>query len=109
MCACLLLLIGSAFPRTAIVLLELFTDFNDQAFDSFWEGFIGFLLLPYTTLAFVLFENWQDPINGFGWAFVVLGFLVDIASYVNTYRRRTVIVRTVPGGGGGWTQPPIDV
>jgi hypothetical protein len=102
MCACLLLLVGAAFPRTAIVLLELFTDFNDRAFDSFWEGLIGFLLLPYTTLAYVLFENWQEPINGFGWAFVVLGFVVDIGNYVNTYRRRSVIVTSTTGSGQSW-------
>ena len=69
------------FPRTALVLLELFTNWNDKAFDSFWVGFIGFLFLPYTTLAFVLMDNLLDPINGFGWFVVVLGFLADVASY----------------------------
>ena len=70
MCGCFLIFVGAMFPRTALVLLELFTDFNDKAFDSFWVGFIGFLFLPYTTLAFVLMDNLLDPINGFGW-FVV--------------------------------------
>ncbi len=87
MCGCLVLLVGAAFPRLAIVLLELFSDYNDRAFDSFWEGFIGFLLLPYTALAFVLMDNWQDGINGFGWFIVVLGFLADLSSYAGTGRR----------------------
>ena len=94
MCGCFLILLGAVFPRTAIVLLELFTDFNDQAFDSFWEGFVGFLFLPYTTLAFVLMENWQDPINGFGWFFVAAGFFMDLSSYASGYRKRTVYVET---------------
>jgi hypothetical protein len=93
MCGCLLLFIGAAFPRTAIVLLELFTDFNDRAFENFWEGFVGFMLLPYTTLAFVLMENWQDPINGFGWFIVAFGFIADMASYFGTYDRRSDIRR----------------
>ncbi|MET0663593.1 MAG: hypothetical protein ABWZ42_10725 [Ilumatobacteraceae bacterium] len=81
MCGCFVIFIGAMFPRVALVLLELFTDFNDQAFDSFWVGFIGFLFLPYTTLAFVLMDNLIDPINGFGWFVVVLGFLADVSSY----------------------------
>ena len=56
MCGCFLILVGAMFPRTALVLLELFTNWNDRAFDSFWVGFIGFLFLPYTTLTFVLMD-----------------------------------------------------
>jgi hypothetical protein len=88
MCGCFLILVGALFPRTAIVLLELFTDFNDKAFDSFWVGFIGFLFLPYTTLAFVLMDNLLDPINGFGWFVVALAFLADVASYGGVAQNR---------------------
>jgi hypothetical protein len=91
-CGCFVLLLGAAFPRAAIVLLEIFSDYNDRAFDSFWEGLLGFVLLPYTTLAYILMQNWQDPINGFGWFFVILGFFVDLGSYAGSYRKRTVIV-----------------
>ena len=87
MCGSLVLLVGGAIPRLAIVLLEMFTDYNDRAFDSFWEGFIGFLLLPYTALTFVLMDNWQEGINGFGWSIVILGFLADLSSYASTGRR----------------------
>jgi len=88
MCGCFLILVGAMFPRTALVLLELFTNWNDKAFDSFWVGFIGFLFLPYTTLAFVLMDNLLDPINGFGWFVVVLGFLADVASYGGAAQNR---------------------
>jgi hypothetical protein len=88
MCGCFLILVGAMFPRTALVLLELFTNWNDKAFDSFWVGFIGFLFLPYTTLAFVLMDNLLDPINGFGWFVVVLGFLADVASYGGVAQNR---------------------
>jgi hypothetical protein len=92
MCGCLVIFIGAAFPRVALFLLELFSDYNETAFDSFWEGFIGFLFLPYTTLFYVLMENWQDPINAFGWFFVVLGFFLDISSYIGSARSRTYTV-----------------
>jgi len=80
-------LFGAVFPRFTIVILELFTDLNDRAFDSFWIGFVGFLFLPYTTLAYVLMDYWGDPINGFGWVIVVFAFLVDLGSYFGTARR----------------------
>jgi len=89
MCGCLVLFVGSAFPRLAIVLLELFTDYNDRAFEGFWVGFFGFLFLPYTTLFFILMENWQDGINGFGWFVVVFGFFLDIGNYVGAASRRS--------------------
>ncbi len=88
MCGCLVIFFGAFFPRAAIVFLELFTDFNDRAFDSFWVGFTGFLFLPYTTLAFVLMDNWIDPINGFGWFVVALGFIADVSSYAGSAQSR---------------------
>lgn len=92
MCGCLVLFVGAAFPRVALVLLELFSDYNDRAFDSFWEGLVGFLLLPYTALFFVLMDNWQDGINGFGWFIVALGFLLDLGSYFGGASRRNTVV-----------------
>ncbi len=92
MCGCLVLLIGATFPRLAIVLLELFSGFNDRAFTSFWTGFAGFILLPYTTLFYVLMENWQDPIDGFGWFVVALGFVFDLSHYAGSARNRGELV-----------------
>jgi hypothetical protein len=88
MCGCLIVLIGSAFPRLTLALLEVFTRYNERAFDSFIVGLVGFLFLPYTTLAFVVMENWLDPITGFGWFVVALGFVVDLSSYVGGASRR---------------------
>ena len=56
------------------------------AFQSFWAGFIGFLLLPWTALAYaVCFApgSLTTPrgVNGIGWAVVVLGLLADLSSY----------------------------
>jgi len=90
MCGCFVILIGAVFPRLTLILLELFTDLNDRAFDSFWIGFAGFLFLPYTALAYVLMDYWGDPINGFGWAIVVFAFIVDLGSYFGTARRENI-------------------
>ena len=88
MCGCLVILIGAVFPRTAVVLLELFTDWNDTAFHRSPIGSGGWLLLPYTTLAFVLMDQWGDPIGGFGWVIVAFAFLVDLGSWFGTGSQR---------------------
>lgn len=88
MCGCLALFIGSAAPRLAVFLLWVFTDYTTRAFESFWVGFAGMLLLPYTTLFYVLMESWQDPVDGFGWFVVALGFLLDLGAYFGGFNRR---------------------
>lgn len=88
MCGCLVLLLGSVAPRFALFLLWIFSDYLTRAFESFWVGFAGFVFLPYTTLLYALMDNWQDGINGFGWAFVILGLVLDIGAYTGGYGRR---------------------
>ena len=51
---CLLALVAWISPRFALALVYLFTDRLTVAFSSGWEGIIGFLLLPYTTLFYAL-------------------------------------------------------
>lgn len=69
-------------PRLAIVILLIFTDRLTVAFESFWFGLLGFLLLPFTTVFFALAYSPADGgVTGIGWAFVVLGLLLDLASY----------------------------
>ena len=84
MCGCLVLFVGALFPRFALVLVELFSDWNEEAFDSFWIGFTGWLFLPYTTLSYSAMNAWGDPINGFGWIVVAFGFVADLSSWFGT-------------------------
>ncbi len=88
MCGCLVLLIGAVFPRFALVLLELFSNWNDRAFDSFWIGFAGWLFLPFTTVAYSAMNAWGDPINGFGWVIVAFGLIADVSSWFSSSMRR---------------------
>ncbi len=94
MCGCLVLFVGAAFPRFALVLVEMFTDWNDRAFDSFWIGFAGWLFLPYTTVAYSVMNAWGDPINAFGWVFVVFGFIADLASWFGAGARGNRAINT---------------
>jgi len=92
MCGCFVLLLGAFAPRLALVLMALFNDEITRAFDGSWiVPFIGWLLLPYTTLVYVLVHWWQGDVTGFYWFFVILAFLTDLSSYFGSYARRTEI------------------
>ena len=53
-CGCLLALGAMVSPRLAIFLVWVFTDRMGIAFERFWMGLLGFLFLPWTTLAWAL-------------------------------------------------------
>ena len=74
MCGCLVALAAFISPRLAIFLIWLFTDRMSIAFDSFWWGFLGFIFLPWTTLAWTVAYAPIRGVTGFGWFIVVFAF-----------------------------------
>jgi hypothetical protein len=84
---CLLALVAAVSPRLALFLLWVFTDRLTIAFRSGWEGLIGFLLLPYTTLFYALVYAPGKGVDGFGWIIVALGVLLDLAAVLFGGRR----------------------
>jgi len=57
-----------------------------RAFDSWFVPFLGFFLLPWTTLAYAAMWSSSDRVNGFEWFIVALAFLVDLGSYASRDR-----------------------
>ena len=89
MCGCFVVALGAFFPRIALVLLWIFGDTVQKAFNGEWIlPLLGLLFLPYTTLVFVVLNWWLGEVTGFTWFFVVLAFFFDIASYASTARSR---------------------
>ena len=78
---CLLALLALISPRLVLILLWLFGNLLDRAFDSWFVPFLGFFLLPWTTLAYALMYSSADRVSGFEWFIVVLAFFVDLGSY----------------------------
>lgn len=70
-------------------MLWLFTDLLSRSFESWFVPFLGFFLLPWTTLAYAAMWSSSDGVVGFEWFIVVLAFLVDLGSYAKEGRRRT--------------------
>lgn len=80
-CGCFIVLLGSAFPRVALVLTWTFSRRVDIAFEGgVLLPLLGLILLPYTTLFYVLAYAPVAGVSSIGWFFVVLGFLLDLMS-----------------------------
>jgi len=92
MCGCFVLLLGAFAPRLALALMALFNDEITKAFDGSWMlPLIGWFLLPYTTLAFVLLAWWTGGVSGFDWFLVGLAFVIDLGSHTGGYTKRSQI------------------
>ena len=75
---CVLALLAFFGPRLVIFLLWLLTNYMSRAFDAFLLPFLGFVFLPWTTIAFAIANNEFGGLSGFGVIIVALGFLADI-------------------------------
>ena len=85
---CLLALLAGFAPRVALILVWIFTDLVDRAFGSFIIPLIGLLIFPYATLFFVLAWAPVIGVTGWGWVFVIIGFMFDIAHWAGGDRAR---------------------
>jgi hypothetical protein len=78
---CLLALLAAISPRLALVLVWIFTNLVDRAFEGFLLPLLGLIFLPLTTLVYVLAYRPVTGVTGWGWFFVVLAVLFDLGSY----------------------------
>lgn len=79
---CLALIAGFLGPRIAAVLWWIIDPTRwDLAFGSWFWPVLGILLLPWTTLAYVLMWSVGGGVEGWEWLVVALGFAVDVAAY----------------------------
>ena len=78
---CLLALLAGFAPRIALVLVWIFSNLVDRAFNGFLIPLLGLILFPYATLFYVLAYSPVGGVSGIGWLFVVLGFIFDIGHW----------------------------
>jgi hypothetical protein len=81
---CLIALFALIGPRVALFFTAIFSDMISRAIDSWVVALLGFLLLPWTTLAYVVFYDVGSgrEVHGIEWFLVGLAFVVDMGSYV---------------------------
>ena len=79
---CLLTGILTLAPRLVLVFMWFFSDRADAATEGIIVPLLGFLFLPFTTLAYILVWDPQSGVSGSAWIIVIGGLLFDIAAYV---------------------------
>lgn len=97
-CVALLALIS---PRLAIIAMALFSDNLTNSMGNWFIPFIGFFVLPWTTLAYAGFwAMGTNTVSGFEWFLIILAFLIDLGSLFGGQRARTSRTTVVSTGGG---------
>lgn len=86
---CIVALMGLVGPRVAFLFAWIFTDEVDQSIDSFWLKLLGLIFLPWTALFWAIAWAPIQGVSGFGVFLVLMGLVLDIASYTSgAYSRR---------------------
>jgi hypothetical protein len=79
---CFVALFALISPRLALFALFLFSDLLSRAYEDWILPFVGFFLLPWTTLAYaVMWSVGTHGVRGFEWFIVILAFLFDLGSW----------------------------
>jgi hypothetical protein len=85
---CLLLILFLAFPRIALVLLFLFSNYLQRAYHGLLLPLVGFLFLPLTTLAYAWMANTGRPTAGINLIILIIAVVIDLSSLGSgAYRR----------------------
>ncbi|MDR3674937.1 MAG: hypothetical protein P4N24_05575 [Acidobacteriota bacterium] len=74
---CLLVILLLAFPRIALVLLFLFSNYLQRAYHGLILPVIGFFFLPITTLTYAWMVNNGQPLQGVNLLILVVAVVID--------------------------------
>ena len=88
---CVLVLLALVGPRFVLVVLALFSDYLSRAYDSLLIPILGFIFLPWTTLAYAFAQNSLGGMSGLGLVVVIVGLLVDIGVLGGGARQRRAV------------------
>jgi hypothetical protein len=87
---CLLLILFLVFPRIALFLLFLFSNYLQRAYHGLILPLLGFFFLPLTTLAYAWMVNTGQPTAGVNLLILILAVVIDLGGLGGgAYHRRT--------------------
>jgi hypothetical protein len=75
---CLVVLIALLFPRIALSLVWIFSNYLGRAYQTVIWPVLGFIFMPLTTLAYAWAMNSHGSVSGFPFAVVLFAALVDL-------------------------------
>jgi hypothetical protein len=86
---CLLIIFAVFFPRVIMIAIALFTTWFSAAFQTMLWPILGFLFMPYTTLAYMaaMLNNHHNASGG--WlALIIIAAIVDVGGQGGSARSR---------------------
>ena len=87
---CLLLIVFLAFPRIALAVLFLTSNYLERAYHGLLLPLLGFLFLPLTTLAYAWMMNTHQAIAGLNLIIIIVCVAIDIGGLGGgEYHRRS--------------------
>jgi hypothetical protein len=87
---CLVLILFLIFPRVALVLIFLSSNYLQRAYHGLILPFLGFLFLPLTTLAYAWLVNTGQPLAGINLLILIIAVVIDLGGLGGgEYHRRT--------------------
>jgi len=90
---CLLVFAILLFPRLILVLMWLFSNILDKAYNGLVLPLLGFIFLPITTIVYAWMVTNHLPLQGFNLILLIVAVLLDAGSHgggVSYSRRRRV-------------------
>lgn len=86
---CFAALLALISPRLALFAVWLFSDLLSRAYDDWVVPFLGFFLLPWTTLVYAwMWTSGTNEVVGFEWFIVIFAFLIDLGSWFGSRYER---------------------
>ena len=84
---CFVLLFALISPRLALVATWLFSGVLERAYDGWLVPVLGFVLLPWTTLAWAWMYKSGNTVEGLEWFLVGVAALLDLSSLAGSGKR----------------------
>ena len=75
---CLFALLAIAFPRIAIILLWLFTNFFNGVYHGLIIPVLGFIFLPLTLIVYTYMRNTHQPLGIVQLVIIFIAVVVDL-------------------------------
>ncbi len=75
---CLIAAMLLGIPRITIILMVIFSDYIGRAYATTLWPLLGFIFMPYTTIAYAVAKNIHGSVDGLWLALVVVAVLFDL-------------------------------
>jgi len=74
---CCVLALVLLFPRAALVLIFLLSNYLQRAYDNLLIPLLGFFFLPLTTLTYAWLQNSHRPLEGVYLVLLIIAVVID--------------------------------